>query len=121
MNRLPTPDEILAWLRDNPTQTAKRDIARAFGLKGAAKVELKQLLAEMAARRPAREAPPPRPPAGRRCRRSCVLRVTGPDREGDLWAEPADWEGEGAAPAHPGARPAATTRRSAPATGCSAG
>ena len=65
MNRLPTPDEILAWLRDNPGQTAKRDIARAFGLKGAAKVELKRLLAEMTARRPAREAPPPRPPAGR--------------------------------------------------------
>ena len=47
MNRLPSPDEILAWLRDNPGQGAKRDIARAFGLKGQAKVELKQLLARM--------------------------------------------------------------------------
>ena len=27
-----------------------------------------------------------------------VLRVTGPDASGDLWAEPADWEGEGPAP-----------------------
>ena len=47
MSRLPTPDQILAFLRDNPGQTTKRDIARAFGLKGAAKVELKRLLAEM--------------------------------------------------------------------------
>ena len=48
MDRLPSPDEILAWLRDNPGQTGKREIARAFGLKGAAKTELKQLLARMA-------------------------------------------------------------------------
>ena len=27
-----------------------------------------------------------------------VLRVTGPDAQGDLWAEPADWDGEGAPP-----------------------
>ena len=65
MNRLPSPDEILAWLRDNPAQTAKRDIARAFGLKGAAKVELKQLLAADGRDGPARTAPPPGPPAGR--------------------------------------------------------
>jgi ribonuclease R len=47
MSRLPTPDEILAFMRENPTHTAKRDIARAFGLKGAAKVELKAMLARM--------------------------------------------------------------------------
>ena len=33
-----------------------------------------------------------------------VLRVTGPDSDGDLWAEPAEWDGGGPA-AHPGARP----------------
>ena len=56
MSRLPSQDALLAWLRDNPGQTAKRDIARAFGLKGAAKVELKRLLAEMSARAPSRSA-----------------------------------------------------------------
>ena len=94
MNRVPTPDEILAWLRDNPGQTGKREIARAFGLKGAAKVELKQLLAEMkregalGARRKVRP-PGELPPV-------LVLRVTGADGEGNLWAEPAEWEGDGA-------------------------
>ena len=116
MKQLPSPDEILAWLRDNPTLTNKRDIARAFGIKGQAKVELKRMLAEMAAdgriekkRRRAR-------PAGD-LPQVLVLRVTGPDAEGDLWAEPAEWDGEGARPGCWCSR-ARTIRRSGPATGC---
>ena len=97
MKDLPSPDQILAFLRDNPTQTGKREIARAFGLKGAAKTELKQLLAQMTRdglmeKRRRRHAPAgDLPPV-------LVLRVTGPDASGDLWAEPAEWEGEGPAP-----------------------
>jgi ribonuclease R len=97
MNRLPTPDEILAFMRDNPGASGKREIARAFGLKGQAKTELKQLLAEMARDgriekrrrrvRPAGALPP-----------VLVMRVTGPDADGDLWAEPAEWEGDGDPP-----------------------
>jgi ribonuclease R len=97
MNRLPTPDEILAFLRDNPGQTGKREIARAFGLKGAAKSELKQLLAAMTRDglldkrrrklRPQGALPP-----------VLVLRVTGLDAHGDLWAEPAEWEADGERP-----------------------
>ncbi len=34
MSRLPTKQEILAWIEQNPTLTAKRDIAKAFGIKG---------------------------------------------------------------------------------------
>jgi ribonuclease R len=93
MTRLPTPDDILAWLRDNPAQTGKRDIARAFGLKGAAKAELKQLLARMTReglieKKRRRVRPQGALPA------VLVLRVTGADADGDLWAEPAEWEGE---------------------------
>ena len=47
MAKLPTKDEILDWLRDNPRNNAKREIARAFGIKGQARVELKRLLREM--------------------------------------------------------------------------
>jgi ribonuclease R len=91
MNRAPTTDEILSFLRDNPGQSGKREMARAFGLKGAAKVELKQILTQMARDglidrqrrkvRPAGELPP-----------VLVLRITGADDAGDLWAEPAHWE-----------------------------
>ena len=121
MNRLPHPDEILAFLRDNPGQTGKREIARAFGLKGAAKVELKQLLAEMTRDGAiAREAPPRVAPAGRAAagagaaghRRRRRRRPLG--RAGRVG-------GRRPAPRASSSAPAATTRRSAPATGCSAG
>jgi ribonuclease R len=97
MSRVPSRDEILAFMRDNPGQSAKREIARAFGLKGAAKVELKHLLAEMkregaiAGRRKRPRLAEALPPV-------LVLRVTGADADGDLWAEPAEWEGEGSPP-----------------------
>jgi ribonuclease R len=97
MSRVPSPDEILAFLRENPTLTGKREIARAFGLKGADKAELRDLIAEMKREgliekrhrkvRPRGELPP-----------VAVLRVLGPDASGDLWAEPAEWEGDGPAP-----------------------
>ena len=44
MTRLPLSAEILDWIAQNPTQTAKRDLAKAFGLRGAARVELRRLL-----------------------------------------------------------------------------
>ena len=49
MSTLPTKDQILAWISDNPTQTNKRDIARAFGIKGAARIDLKRMLKELEA------------------------------------------------------------------------
>jgi ribonuclease R len=111
MTNLPSPDAILAFIRDNPGASGKREIARAFGLKGAAKVELKHLLAEMARDgriekrrrqvRPAGDLPP-----------VLVLRVTGTDAMGDLWAAPAEWEGSGPAP-----RLMVLTRRDDPALG----
>ena len=46
---LPSREEILRYIADSPVKVGKREIARAFGIKGgAAKVELKRLLAEMA-------------------------------------------------------------------------
>ena len=40
--------EILAWISEHPTKAAKRDIAKAFGIKGAARIDLKRLLKELA-------------------------------------------------------------------------
>ena len=47
MSSLPTKAQILDWIADNPTQTSKRDIARAFGVKGAARIDLKRMLKEL--------------------------------------------------------------------------
>ncbi len=97
MTRIPSKDEILAWISDNPTLTAKRDIARAFGIKGAARIELKRILREMEdaghleKRKKTYRDPERLPPVS-------VLQVIGPDSDGDLWAKPLEWSGEGAEP-----------------------
>jgi ribonuclease R len=87
MNPLPSKDQIRQWLTENPGLSAKRDIAKAFGIRGDAKIELKRLLREMAdegtleksARRfhPKGELPP-----------VAVLLVLAPDAQGDLYARP---------------------------------
>jgi ribonuclease R len=87
MEKLPSKDEILNFLRENPGLSAKRDIAKAFGIKGAGlRMELKRLLKEMEAEgaltRKARRmrAFGSLPPVA-------LLRVIGPDGQGDLFAE----------------------------------
>ena len=97
MNRLPSREEILQWISDNPTQTAKRDIARAFGIKGAARIDLKRLLRELEdeghlqKKRKTYRDPDRLPPVS-------VLSVLPPDADGDLWARPLEWHGEGDEP-----------------------
>ena len=97
MTQTPTREQILAWLADHPDAGAKRDIARAFGLKGAEKIELKRLLRQMAEegvierRRRSFHDSTRLPPV-------TVLQVLAPDAAGDLWARPLEWGGEGEAP-----------------------
>ncbi len=97
MSRIPSKDEILTWISDHPTQTAKRDIARAFGVKGADRIELKRVLRELAAdghlekRRRTYRDPDKLPPVS-------VLQVLRPDADGDLFARPLEWHGDGPEP-----------------------
>ncbi|GFE49528.1 ribonuclease R [Roseobacter cerasinus] len=97
MTRIPTKSDILDWISENPTLTAKRDIAKAFGIKGAARIDLKRVLKELEAeghlekRKRSYQDPDRLPPVS-------VLQVTGPDAEGDLFAKPMEWHGEGVEP-----------------------
>lgn len=95
MKQLPALKELRDWLAENPAAT-KRDIARAFGIKGGAKIDLKAMLRELEAegslpRRRSAAASGKLPPV-------TVLDVLAPDAEGDLFARPVEWRGEGAAP-----------------------
>ncbi|WP_048646301.1 ribonuclease R [Nitratireductor soli] len=45
--RLPTREEVLRFVADNPDRTAKRDIAKAFGLKGGDRIWLKDVLRDL--------------------------------------------------------------------------
>jgi len=97
MTRIPSKSEILDWISDNPTKASKRDIAKAFGIKGAARIDLKRLLKELeddgrltkrrSSYRDAEDLPP-----------VAVLEVVGADADGDLFARPMEWKGEGAEP-----------------------
>ena len=97
MSRIPSKAEILEWIEQNPTLTAKRDIAKAFGIKGADRIDLKRVLKELEAeghlekRKRSYQDPDRLPPVS-------VLVVTGPDGQGDLFARPMEWHGEGVEP-----------------------
>jgi ribonuclease R len=43
--KLPDKNEILEFIRDAPGKVGKREIARAFGIKGAGRLDLNRLLA----------------------------------------------------------------------------
>ena len=87
MTPIPTKDQIRQWITDNPTLSAKRDIAKAFGIKGDARIDLKRLLRELeeegVVEKKARayREPGALPPVA-------VLEVIGPDADGDLMARP---------------------------------
>jgi ribonuclease R len=87
MNPFPTKDQIRQWITDNPNLTGKSDIARAFGIKGDARIDLKRLLKELEdeggleKKARAYREPGALPPVA-------VLEVIGPDSDGDLMARP---------------------------------
>ncbi|MDA7427822.1 ribonuclease R [Primorskyibacter aestuariivivens] len=97
MTKLPSKPEILDWIAANPTLTAKRDIAKAFGIKGAARIDLKRLLKELEheghleKRKKTYRDPDRLPPVS-------VLQVKAPTPDGDLFARPLEWHGEGVEP-----------------------
>jgi ribonuclease R len=94
---MPTKPEILEWITENPTLTSKRDIAKAFGIKGAARIDLKRMLKELEAeghlqkRKKTYRDPDRLPPVS-------VLQMKGPDDSGDQFARPLEWHGEGVEP-----------------------
>jgi ribonuclease R len=87
MKPLPSKDEIRQWISENPGLAAKRDIAKAFGIKGDARIELKALLRELEGEGVVEKS-------GRRFRAPgvlppvAVLQVLPPDSAGDLFARP---------------------------------
>ena len=87
MKTLPSKDEIRQWISQNPGLAAKRDIAKAFGIKGDDRIELKRLLRELedegVVEKSSRRflAPGVLPPVA-------VLQVLAPDANGDLYAKP---------------------------------
>jgi len=97
MRRIPSKTEVLTWIAENPGLSAKRDIAKAFGIKGNDRIELKRLLKELEGegtlerRHRAYRDPERLPPV-------TILMILAPDRNGDQFARPMEWHGDAPAP-----------------------
>jgi ribonuclease R len=111
MRDIPRKSKILEWIVTNPTQSSKRDIAKAFGIKGEARIGLKRVLKELKEdgllekQKKTYKDPEQLPPVA-------VLQIAQPGPDGDLFARPIEWDGEGSEP-----RIAVVMRRSDPALG----
>jgi ribonuclease R len=94
---LPTRKQILDFIADSDQPAGKREIARAFGLKGNEKIQLKALLKDMADEGLIDSAP------GRAFHKMggvpkvTVLRVTSVD-DGEVWGTPEQWHADTPAP-----------------------
>lgn len=88
---LPTRQEVLKFIEENPDRAGKRELAKAFNIKGDARVYLKDLLRELSdeglvEKRDRRlSRPGSLPPIA-------SLNITGRDKEGGLVASPVDWD-----------------------------
>ena len=91
---LPTRKQILDFIATSDAPAGKREIARAFGLKGNEKIVLKSLLKDMADEGLIDSAP------GRAFHKMggvpkvTVLRVADVDDSGNAWAVPEQWHAE---------------------------
>ncbi len=97
MSTVPPKDQLLKWIADNPGLRSKRDIAKAFGIKGAERIDLKRVLRELEDEgyvektgRTYRD-PDKLPPV-------TILQILPPDDAGDLFARPLEWQGDGPEP-----------------------
>lgn len=95
---IPSKQEVLDYIRSQPGRVDKRELARAFNMKGTDKITLKAILKELegsgqvqrgAHRRFARPGALPE---------VAVVEVTGTDTDGELFARPLVWEEEGRPP-----------------------
>ncbi|MBB5572205.1 MULTISPECIES: ribonuclease R [Rhizobium] len=96
---LPPREVLLRFIADHPQQASKRELAKAFGLKGESRVELKNLLRELEEdgmvqkSRKSLIRPGALPPIA-------VLDITTRDKDGGLIGRPTEWpEENGVAPA----------------------
>ncbi|MEM9630077.1 MAG: ribonuclease R [Pseudomonadota bacterium] len=94
---MPSREDILAFVADNPGRAGKREIARHFGIIGGARIHLKKMLKDLAEeglvekRHKRMIRPGDLPPV-------FVVNLIARDRDGDLLGVPVDWDDEAGEP-----------------------
>src|SRR6202046_5439215 len=123
---LPTREEVIAYIggaqapsaERAPARVTKRDIARAFGVKGDARAALKFLIKDLQAEGAVAHGRKALTVEGR-LPSLVVADIAEKDRYGELIAKPVEWTGEGPAPRILVRRPSVKRARS-PAPGLGA-
>ena len=94
MEKIPEKAKILDWISENPTLTAKRDIAKAFGIKGAQRIDLKRILKELASegllskhKKTYKNSDTLAPVS--------AIQIHNVSDDGDLFSRPLEWTGKG--------------------------
>lgn len=97
MEKIPEKARILDWISENPTLTAKRDIAKAFGIKGAQRIDLKRILKELASegllskhKKTYKNSDTLAPVS--------AIQIHNVSDDGDLFSRPLEWTGKGEGP-----------------------
>jgi len=95
---LPSKSEILRFLEESDDKVTKRELARAFRIKGGERVALKDRLREMLDEGSIERAPDKAlHPAGK-LPSVTVVEVAGPDAYGDMLVRPLNWKGDAPPP-----------------------
>ncbi len=96
--RFPTKQEIADFIRDSPAPVGKREIARAFRLGAAERVQLKEVLRELTTEGEVERGPGRRIAAPAALPAVALVEATEIDLDGELLARPVDWTGESPPP-----------------------
>ncbi|KZM50281.1 ribonuclease R [Labrenzia sp. OB1] len=94
---MPSREDILAFVADNPGRAGKREIARHFGIIGGARIHLKKMLKDLSEegflekRNKKMIRPGDMPPV-------FVASLVARDRDGELLGVPVDWDAEAGDP-----------------------
>src|SRR3954465_1323784 len=91
---LPSPKQILDFIASSDQPAGKREIARAFGLSGQDKIDLKRLLKDMADEGLIDSSPGRAFHQAGGVPKGTVLRVAAVDDGGSVWAVPEQWHAE---------------------------
>ena len=93
-NSLPSRKDLINFLNDSEGASARRDIARAFGVKGAARAELRALLKEMEADGAINLKGGKRVSVAGRLPPVTPIDIVSVTHDGDLECEPVGWKDE---------------------------
>lgn len=94
----PTKEELQKYLQDSSGAQNKRDIARAFGVKGQDRMQLRRLLREMADDGMVEKNAGKSFQAPGSLPDSSLIEIIGLDGDGELRAKPVQWYGKGPEP-----------------------